>query len=164
MAVIQNGDTIPPATFQYVPWTPELADARVCGKAGSLSTDTWKGKKVVLFAVPGAFTPTCHIQHLPGFIAKYNEFKEKGVDVVACLAFNDAWVMSAWGRVQGIKDEILMLADPGAAWSEKLGFKNGERTKRYALIIDDLVVKSVEVETKSGVLECTGAEHVLEKL
>jgi len=157
------GDTIPSGTFQYVPWVPELEDSAACGKPVTISTDAWKGKKVVLVAVPGAFTPTCHVSHLPGFVSKYEEFKNKGVDVVACLAYNDAWVMSAWGRVTGAKDHVLMLSDDGAAWSEKLGLKSGERTKRYAIILDDLVVKSIEVESGPGV-NVSGAEHVLAKL
>jgi len=162
-AAINVGDTIPPATFSHVPYTPELEDGLVCGTPIKLSTDQWKGKKVVLFAVPGAFTPTCHVSHLPGFVKAHDEFKAKGVDVIAALAYNDAWVMSAWGRVQGVKDTILMLSDTNAEWSAKLGLKSGERTKRYAIILDDLVVKAIEVETKPG-LNVTGADHILAKL
>ncbi|KAF8319844.1 Redoxin [Cantharellus anzutake] len=160
---IKAGDTIPNGTFSYVPYSPELADGRACGVPVKLSTDDWKGKKVVLFSVPGAFTPTCHVSHLPGFVKGYDAIKEKGVDVVACVAFNDAWVMSGWGRVEGVDDKILMLSDANAEWSAKLGLKSGERTRRYALIIDDLVVKSVGVETRPGV-NVSGAEHILAHL
>jgi len=163
MATINVGDTIPSATFSYVPYSEKLEDGLACGIPVKLSTDEWKGKKVVLFAVPGAFTPTCHVSHLPGFVQHYDELKGKGVDVIAALAYNDAWVMSAWGRVQGVKDTILMLSDANAEWSAKLGLKSGERTRRYALILDDLVVKAVEVETQPG-LNVTGAEHILAKL
>jgi len=164
MATIKVGDKIPSGIFQYVPYTPDLADVKACGKPVNLSTDAWKGKKVVLFSVPGAFTPTCHVSHLPGYIAKYKEIKSKGVDVVACLAYNDAWVMSAWGRAAGVTDEILMLSDTGATWSGQIGLTLGERTGRYALVVDDLVVTSINVETNPSALEVSGAEHVLPKL
>ncbi|KAF9521154.1 hypothetical protein BS47DRAFT_15396 [Hydnum rufescens UP504] len=92
MATINVGDTIPSATFSYVPYSEKLEDGLACGIPVKLSTDEWKGKKVVLFAVPGAFTPTCHVSHLPGFVKHYDELKGKGVDVIAALAYNDAWV------------------------------------------------------------------------
>lgn len=163
MTEIKVGDTIPTATFSYVPYSPELQDGAVCGIAIKLSTDEWKDKKVVIVSVPGAFTPTCHVSHLPGFVQLHDQIKAKGVDIIACVAFNDAWVMSGWGRVEGVKDKILMLSDANAEWSEKMGLKGGERTKRYAIIIENLIVTSVEVETSPGV-NVSGAEHVLAKL
>jgi len=163
MASISAGDKIPAGMFSYVPYSPELEDGLACGVPVKLSTEEWKDKKVVLFAVPGAFTPTCHVSHLPGFIQKYSELANKGVDVVACVAYNDAWVMSGWGRVEGVKDKILMLSDANAEWSAKLGLKSGERTRRYAIIIEDLVVKSIEVETEPGV-NVSGVDSVLSKL
>ncbi|KAJ8585154.1 thioredoxin-dependent peroxidase [Rhizopogon salebrosus TDB-379] len=167
---ISVGDTIPKGTFGTIPYTEELADHSACGIPTTLSTDGWKGKKVVLFSVPGAFTPTCHINHLPPYLAKYNEFKEKGVDVIAVIAANDPFVMSGWGRVEGLADKIITLSDTNAAWSDNLGLSMdltnrglGIRTARYAMIIDDLVVKYVEVEPTPGVT-VSGAEAVLAKL
>jgi len=164
MSPAQVGNKIPDGGFPYIPYTPELADGKSCGVPSKVTTDDWKGKRVVIFAVPGAFTPTCHVSHLPGFVSKYDELKAKGVDVVACLASNDHWVMSGWGRVEGVEDKILMLSDVDGAWSDKLGLKRPDgRTKRYAIIVDDLVIKSLEVETESGV-NVSGAEHVLSRL
>ncbi|KAH7929168.1 Redoxin [Leucogyrophana mollusca] len=167
---ISAGATIPTGKFLYVPYTPALDDQSTCGAPITLSTDEWKGKKVVLFAVPGAFTPTCHINHLPPYLAKYDQFKAKGVDVIAVVAANDAFVMSGWSRVEGLKDKILALSDPNAAWSAELGLTLdlssrgfGTRTARYAAIIDDLVVKYLEVEPGSEV-SVSSADAVLAKL
>ncbi|KIY50085.1 thioredoxin-dependent peroxidase [Fistulina hepatica ATCC 64428] len=168
--VIQVGEMIPETTFSYVAWTPELEDQSACGVPTKLSTSEWKGKKVVLFSVPGAFTPTCHVNHLPPYLQKYNEFKAKGVDVVAVVAANDPFVMSGWGRVEGLKDKILALSDTNASWSASLGLQKdlsgigfGIRTGRYALIIDNLVVKYVGVE-EGGDVTVSGADAVLAKL
>ncbi|KAF8885392.1 peroxiredoxin [Gymnopilus junonius] len=162
MATVQVGDKIPDATFKYVPYTPELEDGLACGR--------WKGKKVVLFSVPGAFTPTCHVNHLPPYLKHYDDFKAKGVDVVAVLAANDPFVMSGWARVEGLKDKILALSDVNAEWSKKLGLTVdlaqaglGLRTARYALIIDDLTVTYVGAESAPGVT-VSGAEAVLPRL
>ncbi|EIN05471.1 peroxiredoxin [Punctularia strigosozonata HHB-11173 SS5] len=167
MASIKVGDTIPPATFTYIPYSPELDDAV---STFFLSTDAWKGKKVVLFSVPGAFTPTCHQQHLPGYIKRYDELKAKGVDVVAVVAANDAFVLSGWARVEGLKDKILALSDTDAQWSASLGLSTdlsklglGVRTSRYALVIDDLKVTYIGVEPAPGVT-VSGADAVLESL
>ncbi|EIW75490.1 thioredoxin-dependent peroxidase [Coniophora puteana RWD-64-598 SS2] len=167
---VSVGDEIPQGTFKYVPYTPELDDHAICGVPTTLSTDAWKGKKVVLFAVPGAFTPTCHINHLPPYLEKHDEFKAKGVDVIAVVAANDAFVMSGWARVEGLKDKILALSDANAEWSAKLGLDQdlsavgfGTRTGRYALIIDDLKIQYVEVEQERGVT-VSGADAVLAKL
>ncbi|KAH9476113.1 Putative peroxiredoxin [Psilocybe cubensis] len=164
MASVKVGDTIPEGTFQYVPYTPDLENAT------SLSTNEWKGKKVVLFSVPGAFTPTCHVNHLPPYLQKYDEFKAKGVDVIAVVAANDPFVMSGWGRVEGLKDKILSLSDANAQWNSKLGLTLdltdkgfGIRTARYALIIDDLVIKYFGPEPGPGVT-ASGADAVLAAL
>ena len=94
-------------------------------------------KKVVLFAVPGAFTPGCSVRHLPPYIENLQDIKSKGVDVVAVVAFNDAWVMSAWGKANGVKDDdLLFMSDPEAKFSKSIGWNMGERTARYAMIID----------------------------
>lgn len=164
------GDIIPEGTFKHVPYTPALADGSACGIPVTLSTNEWQGKKVVLISVPGAFTPTCHVNHLPPFLQNYKEFKAKGVDVVAVLAANDAFVMSAWGRVTGLNDQIIALSDADAKWSKSIGLDKdlsaigfGTRTERYALIIDDLVVKYIGVESAPGVT-VSGAELVLAHL
>ncbi|KAF8962095.1 thioredoxin-dependent peroxidase [Flammula alnicola] len=164
------GETIPEGTFKYVPFTPELEDGLACGVPTTLSTNDWKGKKVVLFAVPGAFTPTCHVNHLPPYIKKYDEFKAKGVDVIAVLAANDPFVMSGWGRVEGLRDKVLALSDTDAKWSKQIGHVLdltekglGIRTGRYAIIIDNLVVKYIGVEPGAGVT-VSGADAVLTKL
>ncbi|KAJ6607714.1 1-Cys peroxiredoxin isozyme [Mycena sp. CBHHK59/15] len=167
---IKVGDTLPKGEFGYIAWAPELENNLACGVPSKISTDDWKGKKVVLFSVPGAFTPTCHVNHLPPYIEKYDEFKAKGVDVIAVVAANDMFVMSGWGRFEGVKDKILTLSDTNAKWSAELNLSldltergMGIRTARYALIIDDLVVKYVEVEPGPGVT-VSGADAVLAKL
>jgi len=168
---IKVGDTIPEGTFKYVPYSPDLENGLICGTPVSLSTNEWKGKKVVLVSVPGAFTPTCHMNHLPSYLQKYDEFVAKGVDVVAVLAANDPFVMSGWARVEGLKDKILSLTDTYAEWSKQLGldmdltavFGFGVRTARYAMIIDDLVVKYIGPEPSRGVT-VSGAEAVLAAL
>ncbi|KAF8643470.1 hypothetical protein AX16_009026 [Volvariella volvacea WC 439] len=170
MAVIKVGDTIPAGTFQYIPYISELESASACGVPVKLSTDEWKGKKVVLFSVPGAFTPTCHVNHLPPYLERYDEFKAKGVDVIAVLAANDAFVMSGWGRFVGTKDKILTIADTYAEWSKSIGLDLdltdkglGIRTQRFAIVIDNLVVKYIGVETAPGV-SVSGADAVLASL
>ncbi|KAF9531484.1 1-Cys peroxiredoxin isozyme [Crepidotus variabilis] len=170
MASLKVGDTVPEGTFKYVPYTPELENGLACGVPIALKTSEWKGKKVVLFAVPGAFTPTCHVNHLPPYLEKYEEFKAKGVDVIAVVAANDPFVMSGWARVEGLKDKIIALNDTDAQWSKSIGqtldlsgLGLGTRTGRYALILDDLVVKYFGVEPAPGVT-VSGAEAVLAHL
>ncbi|KAG6836293.1 hypothetical protein H0H93_009433 [Arthromyces matolae] len=184
---VKVGDSLPKGTFSYIPYSSELEDKLACGIPIKLSTDDWKGKKVVLFSVPGAFTPTCHAKHLPPYLEKYDEFKAKGVDVIAVLASNDAYVMSGWGRVEGLDDkvdlnpfcqlvkilksyptpQILALSDPGAEWSKALGLAIESpvftRTARYAIIIDDLKITYIEVEPAPGV-SVSGASAVLARL
>ncbi|KAI6015872.1 thioredoxin-dependent peroxidase [Pisolithus microcarpus] len=168
---IAVGDKVPHGTFNYIPHTPELDDQLVCGTPTTVTTtDFFAGKKVVLVSVPGAFTPTCHVNHLPPFLARYDEFKSKGVDIIAVLAANDAFVMSGWARVEGLKDKILALSDGNAEWSKAMGLSVdlshigfGLRTARYAIILDDLVIKYLGVEPGRGVT-VSGAEAVLEAL
>ncbi|KAG6811333.1 hypothetical protein H0H92_007953 [Tricholoma furcatifolium] len=165
--LVKVGDKLPQGTFTYIPYTPELDDSLACGIPIKLSTEAWKGKKVVLFSVPGAFTPTCHAKHLPPYLQKYEEFKAKGVNVIAVLASNDAYVMSGWGRVEKLEDKILTLSDAGAEWSKSLGLSvetpGFTRTARYAIIIDDLTITYIEVEQAPGV-SVSGAEAVLARL
>jgi len=165
---IKVGDIIPEGEFGWIEYTPELENLSACGLPSKLSTDEWKGKKVVLFAVPGAFTPTCHVNHLPSYLEKYEEFKAKGVDVIAVIGANDVFVMSGWGRVEGVKDKILTLSDTNVAWSKQMGLIQDLsagfiRTARYAMIIDDLVVQYLGIETAKGV-SVSGAEAVLKCL
>jgi peroxiredoxin len=132
--------------------------------------DFFKGKKAVLFALPGAFTPTCSAKHLPGFVQKAGDLKAKGIDTIACLSVNDAFVMDAWGKQQNAGDNVVMLADGNADFTKKVGlqmdgskFGMGERSQRYAMLIDDGVVKQLYVEAP-GAFEVSSAEHMLKNL
>lgn len=140
--------------FRYVPYSPEKDSLTACGRPISLDVSKeWADKRVVLFSVPGAFTPTCSEQHLPGYIRKMPELKQKGVDVVAVLAFNDAWVMNAWAKANGVKnDDIFFLEDTDAAFSKSIGWVSGQRTMRYAMVINKGTVEYAAVE-KPGELE-----------
>lgn len=138
----------------------------------TISTDELcQGKKVVIIAVPGAFTPTCSNHHLPGYVEHADKIKSKGVDTIACVSMNDAFVMAAWGKDQGVGDKVLMLADSDGEFTkgigqevdlERLGL--GVRSQRYAMIVEDGVVKSLAVDEPAEIAERTKAEKVLEKL
>ncbi len=137
----------------------DITTAELCG-----------GKRVVLFALPGAFTPTCSAKHLPGFIEKAAEIKAKGIDTIACLSVNDAFVMDAWGKAHGAGDAVLMLADGNGELSKALGldfdgsnFGMGTRSQRYAAVIEDGVVTKLAVE-KPMKFEVSSAEAILESL
>lgn len=126
--------------------------------------------RVVLFAVPGAFTPGCSKIHLPGFVQQASELKGKGVDTIACVAVNDAWVMDAWGQAQGVGGDIVMLADGNAEFTRAMGLEAelsgvglGVRSKRYAAIIEDGIITSLEVESKPGV-DVSSCASVLTRL
>jgi glutaredoxin/glutathione-dependent peroxiredoxin len=132
--------------------------------------DLFKGKKVVLFSVPGAFTPTCDAKHLPGFIQNAEQLKAKGVDTVACMAVNDVFVMNAWGKNSNVGDKVLMLADGNGDYARALGleldargFGMGTRGQRFAIIVDDGVAKTVNVEAP-GQFKVSAAEHLLGQL
>lgn len=132
--------------------------------------DLFKGKKVVLFAVPGAFTPTCSMKHLPGFVEKAAEIKQKGVDEIICLAVNDAFVMGAWGDQQKAHGKVRMVADGNGEFTKALGlgldasgFGMGQRSQRFALVAKDGKVEQVLVEPGPG-LNVSSAESVLGKL
>jgi peroxiredoxin len=135
-----------------------------------ISTDTiFKGKKVVMFAVPGAFTPGCTVTHLPGYVVLADKIKAKGVDSIVCLSVNDAFVMAAWGKSQNA-DELLMVADGNGEFTKAAGlemdasgFGMGTRSKRYAMIVDDGVVSHIAVEPAGGI-EVSAAEAILAKL
>ena len=139
---IQVGDTLPNITLNY------LKD----GVQAVNTDEIFKGKKVVLFSVPGAFTPTCSAKHLPGYVEKFAEFKNKQVDI-ACIAVNDAFVMDAWSKNQQVPEGLWMLADGNGTFSKSLGleldgtaFGLGMRGKRFALYAEDGVVKKIHVE------------------
>jgi peroxiredoxin len=126
--------------------------------------------RVVLFAVPGAFTPGCSKIHLPGFVANADTLKQKGVDRIACIAVNDPWVMQAWGESQGVGDKIVMLADGNGDFTRAMGLEFdgsivglGPRSRRYAAVIDDGVVAQLDVEEKPGV-DVSSCEAVLSRL
>ena len=137
----------------------------------TLSTDDiFKGKKVVLFALPGAFTPTCSAKHLPGFITNAGAIKGKGVDTIACLSVNDAFVMDAWGKGQNAGEHVLMLADGNADFSKAVGltmdgtgYGMGIRASRYAMVVDNGVVKALNVEAP-GAFEVSSAEAIMKAL
>ncbi len=156
---IQIGDRIPTATLNY------LKD----GVQAISTDDVFRGQKVVLFSVPGAFTPTCSAKHLPGYVEKIDEFRKRGYKV-ACVSVNDAFVMKAWAKDQNVPDDVMMLADGNGAFAKSLGlemdataFGMGTRSKRFALVADDGVVKQLHVEAP-GEFKVSSAEHVLEAL
>src|SRR5215468_554453 len=139
---------------------------------GSLSSDElFKGKTVVLFSVPGAFTPTCSKTHLPGFVKNAGAIKAKGVDTIACLAVNDVFVMDVWGKGAGADGKVVMLADGNAAYTKALGleldasgFGMGVRSQRFALVVKDGVVEKLMVEPSAGQCTISGGESVLNSI
>lgn len=136
-----------------------------------VSTDElFKGKKVVLFSVPGAFTPTCDAKHLPGFLQRAADLKAKGVDTIACMAVNDVFVMNAWGKSSGVGDKVLMLADGNGDYAKALGltmdasrFGMGVRGQRFAIVVDNGIARQVYIEGP-GEFKVSAAEHVLASL
>ena len=141
------------------------------GPAEITTDQLFSGKKVVLFALPGAFTPTCSAKHVPGFLKNAQAIKGKGVDTIACLSVNDAFVMGAWGKDQGVGDNILMLADGSGAFTKAAGLEldltargMGVRSHRYAMVVEDGVVKSLDVEENPGGLDVSSAEKILDAL
>jgi len=164
MTALKPGDKFPnDVTFSYVPYMGD--DINSCGRPIQFNASKeWANKKVVLFAVPGAFTPTCSESHLPGYIEHLPELKAKGVDAIAVIAYNDAFVMSAWSKAHSVKnDDILFLSDDETKFSQKIGWTMGSRTARYAIVLDKGVVTYAEKEDK-GTLEVSSAEAVLAKL
>ncbi len=153
---------------QKIPDVP-LAIATGDGPQPTTSGEFFKGKKVALFAVPGAFTPTCSARHLPSYVDKAGELKAKGVDEIACISVNDPFVMAAWGEKDGSGD-ITMLADGNGEFADAVGlamdgskFGMGKRSQRYSMIVDDGVVEQVNVEAP-GEYKASSAEHMLEQL
>lgn len=165
---INVGDKLPEGTLtEYIEIASEGCSV---GPQAFKVSDLVKGKKVVIFAVPGAFTPTCSAKHLPGFVQHHEAFKAKGVDEIWCVAVNDAFVMGAWGRDQKVGAKVRMMADGGATWTKALGLDMdltergmGVRSKRYAAVVEDGVVKALAVEAP-GAFEVSSAEAVLKQL
>tara|TARA_A100001011_G_C14219015_1_gene803413 strand:- start:638 stop:1072 length:435 start_codon:yes stop_codon:yes gene_type:complete len=135
-----------------------------------LSTDSlFNGKKVAIFGVPGAFTPTCSAKHLPGFVQHASAIKAKGVDTIACISVNDVFVMGAWGQDQNVGDNVLMVADGSAKFAEAVGLildlserGLGIRCQRFAMLVDDGIVQSIHID--EGTFEKTSAEQMLSEL
>lgn len=148
----------------------ELKTMDASGPVAVRTGEALGGAKVVLFAVPGAFTPGCSKIHLPGYVEHAGELKAKGVTTIACVAVNDAWVMQAWADSQGVGDAIVMLADGNGEFTRAMGLSMdgtvaglGERSQRYAAVIENGVVTSLEVEPKSGV-DVSSCSNILTKL
>lgn len=158
---ISVGDTLPATTF-----IQPTAD----GPQPLASADYFAGKRVALFSVPGAFTPTCSAKHLPGFVEKAAELKAKGIDEIACTAVNDAFVMGAWGKASGVEGKVTMLADGNGDFVKAVGlemdgskFGLGSRGQRFAMVIKDGVVEHLFVEAP-GEFRVSSAEYMLEQL
>ena len=158
---IKVGDKLPAATFSA--GTAE-------GPKPMTTDEIFAGKKVALFAVPGAFTPTCSARHLPGFKDHAADFKAKGVDAIACVSVNDAFVMKAWGDSQSVGDDILMLGDGNGDFTKAIGlemdgskFGMGQRSQRYSMIVEDGVVKELNVEAP-GEFKVSAADYMLAQL
>ena len=158
---IQIGEKIPATGF--VQMTAE-------GPSGVSSDAYFAGKRVALFSVPGAYTPTCSAKHLPGFVEKADALKAKGIDEIACTAVNDAFVMGAWGKANGVEGKVTMLADGNGDFAKAVGlemdgtkFGMGHRGQRFAMIINDGVVEQIHVEAP-GEFRVSAAEYVLEQL
>jgi peroxiredoxin len=159
---IQVGEKLPEATFRIM-----TAD----GPAARTTAEIFAGKTVVLFAVPGAFTPTCHKNHMPGFIANAEALKAKGVDAIYATSTNDVFVLDAWQKASGAVDKVGVLADGSADFAKAIGLANdmsafgmGMRSKRYSMVVKDGVVASLNIEDAPGKADVSGAENLLKQL
>ena len=159
---IKVGDRLPSATFMTM-----TAD----GPKPQTTDEIFKGKKVVLFAVPGAFTPTCHKNHLPGFLTNADAIKAKGIDTIAVTGVNDVFVMDAWKKNTAAEGKIEFLADGSAAFARAIGLSIdlgerglGTRSQRYAMVVEDGVVKTLNIEEAPGKADVSGAENLLKGL
>ena len=159
--MIKVGDKIPSVT---------LMEKQEGGPVPVTADQLFTGKKVALFALPGAFTPTCSAKHVPGYVQNFDAFKAKGVDTIVCVSVNDAFVMGAWGKDQGAGDKVAMLADGNGDFTRAVGlefdgskFGMGKRSQRYAMVVDNGVVKELNVE-EPGAFAVSSAEHVLGQL
>jgi peroxiredoxin len=161
--MIKVGDRLPEVTFRTI------EDGKMVPRTTS---DIFKGKRVVLVGVPGAFTPTCHRNHVPGFVQKADEIRAKNIDTIAVTAANDHWVMHNWGEVLGGHGkQVMFLADPVAEFAKATGLDfdataglGSIRSKRYAMLVDDGVVKTLNVEPEAGKAEVTSADNLIKAL
>jgi peroxiredoxin len=158
---IKVGDKLPSISLKYM---------NKDGMQTATTDELFKGKKAVLFGLPGAFTPTCSAKHLPGFVNNAEELKKKGVEVIACLSVNDAFVMDAWGKAQNAGDKVIMLADGNADFAKATGltmdgtgYGMGLRTSRWAMVLEDGKVKTLNIEAP-GAFEVSSAEAVMKAL
>lgn len=158
---MQVGATLPEATLMKV---------GTDGAEAVRSPDYFRGRRVALFAVPGAFTPTCSAKHLPGFVERADELRAKGIDEIACTAVNDAFVMGAWGKASGVDGKVTLLADGSGEFARALGleldaskFGMGIRSQRYAMIVNDGVIERLDVEA-GGEFRVSSADYMLEQL
>jgi peroxiredoxin len=158
---IKAGDRMPSGTLKLM---------TTDGPKNITTDELFKGKKVVLFSVPGAFTPTCDAKHLPGFVQSADQLKAKGIDTIACMAVNDVFVMNAWGKHSNVGDKVLMLADGNGEYAKALGleldargFGMGTRGQRFAVVVDDGVAQQVNIEAP-GQFKVSAAEYVLGQL
>lgn len=158
---IQKGDTLPEATFMTMG-----AD----GPEPKTTEDVFSGKRVALFAVPGAFTPTCSARHLPGFRDRAEDLANKGVDSIACISVNDVFVMDAWGKSQNVDSTITMLADGNGDFTKAIGleldasgFGMGSRSQRYAMVVNNGMVEDIFVE-EGGEFKVSSADYVLDHI
>ena len=161
MARIKVGERIPEGTLQVM--SPR-------GPSAVTTKDVFKGKRVVLFSVPGAFTPTCSGQHLPGFVRRARALKAKGIDTIACLSVNDAFVMDAWAKDRKVGSSVTMLADGNGTFTKSLGlaanygkYGMGRRGQRFSMVVENGVVKALNVE-KGGGLKVSDADTMLASL
>ena len=159
---IKVGDRLPTTTFRVM--TPD-------GPKPKTTDEVFKGKKVVLFAVPGAFTPTCHKNHLPGFVKNAEAIKGKGIDAIAVTSVNDPFVQDAWKKASDPDNKIDFLADGSGDFAKAVGMELdasanglGMRSKRYCMLVDDGIVKSLNVEDAPGKADISGAENLLKSL
>ena len=159
---ISVGDKLPDATFKIM--TAE-------GPTDITTAELFDGKRVAMFAVPGAYTPTCHRNHLPGFLENYDTILAKGIDSVICVSVNDAFVMDAWGNDTGANGKIIMLADGSALFTKAIGLEldataggMGVRSQRYSMIVNDGTVETLNVEEAAGQATTSGAAVLLEQL
>ena len=159
---IKVGDRLPNATFRVM--TPD-------GPKPKTTDEVFKGKKIVLFAVPGAFTPTCHKNHMPGFVKNADAIKAKGINSIFVTAVNDVFVMDAWTKASGADGKVEFLSDGNADFAKALGLELdasgnglGTRSKRYSMLVDDGVVKSLNIEDAPGNADISGADNMLKQL
>ena len=159
---IQVGDQLPQATFRVM-----TSD----GPAPKTTDEVFKGRKVVLFAVPGAFTPTCHKNHMPGFVANFDKLKAKGVDAVVATSINDIFVLDVWAKASGADGKIEIISDGNGDFAKAIGltfdgsgFGLGTRSQRYAMIVDDGKVEALNIEDAPGKADASSAEKLLAQL